>query len=203
MRSRSVCGPQLISISVATDRGRAVGSWRVRPPTAREALAVLACEDLSPEASQARLAPILRSWWPLSMSSALLSRQCRPALALSTARWIVVHGVPDVVHGSAKEVDASPDWDMIAVEVRAVVGITLDEPWPDWIRAASCLGTLRARDGLASLAWYAAAKSTDEGAYHSLVRRAGYAKHEMPRQTPEEGLAAMKSLKQEWTMGVA
>ena len=189
--------PPHILVEVVTLSGRRSETWRVRPPSAREALAVVTLDLEDPGAASARLRPIIAAWWPLSMCAALFALSVEPAVPLAAARWLVAQGVPERPPGAGDaDADAeseAADWDLVAVEVRAVVGLTLDEPWADWIRAAWNLDKIRARLAMTHLAWYAAAKSGDDKAWRQLARRAGYETDR--QQTPEEGLANMRALR--------
>ena len=185
-----------------------LGAWRMRVPTAREAIEVVQMDKDTTAAQNATLRRICAAWWPLSMMATFFCRSISPSLPLAIAQYAVAHCTPAPAADDkqsdvcAQTSEADSEWDEIAAEVVCESGLTLDAPWNDWLLVARHIDRVRARRALNQLSWYTAAKSDKEKAYKDLLKRAGFATPKKRRKnekamSADEGLAAFEALQRD------
>ena len=200
-----------IPVIVGGEKEGELGQWRMRVPTAREALEVVRMGSDATEAQNATLRRICAAWWPLSMMATFFCRSIDPSLPRAIAQYAVAHCTPSNDDDTPSDVcaqtsDGGDEWDDIAAEVVCESGLTLDAPWNDWLLVARHIDRIRARQALNQLSWYAAAKSDKDKAYKDLLKRAGFSKQKKRKKkekalTPDQGLAAFAALQRDMERG--
>lgn len=155
-----------------------LGTYRVRPPSAREAIMLLQVhrEALSDDDAWAVAADVMRSWLPARLWSRLLARTFPRRFALQLAVELLSVGLPEVEtkQGQMKQKAAARSWDSVVSEYLHVYpGASLEEPWPFFVDRCLAIDEVRALDELSAFMPYAVAQ-TGKG-LDVIQRRAGQA----------------------------
>jgi hypothetical protein len=154
---------------VRTAGGVDLGTYRVRPPSAREAISLMEVSGDFDLASE-----VIRGWLPARLSSLLLSRTFTETGAMEVALSLLSVGLPDrESEKAAKKKAQARSWDSVCAEYLHIYpSASLDDPWPLFVERCLRIDELRARDELSQFIAHAVA-TTGKG-IKDVQRRAGF-----------------------------
>ena len=162
-------------VRVATAGGVDLGTYRVRPPSAREAITLIeVCEGEVSEDAFLAASDVLRTWLPARLWSLLLSRAFTRRAALEVALSLLSVGLPDGnAERETKKRAYRRSWDSVCAEYLHVYpSASLDDPWPLFVERCMRIDEIRAKASLDHFMG-AAVASTGKG-LDSLQQRAGF-----------------------------
>lgn len=176
--------PRTVEVRVLVGDGRYahLGSYRVRPATAREGISVMETYQLAVTGDEDALMvvrEIIRGWLPIRLSSQLTSQRFKPVNMIRILVGLLSVGVDDRAKHEAdqKKVETKVremGWDHVVRDYRHLVHGSLDEPWPWFLSQAAGLDELRARAELSFMRAYGSVRSPKDGGRNSIAKRAGY-----------------------------
>ena len=182
-------------VAVVDGEPFSLGAYRIRHPTAREAITLLESGEAAAggdEDAWASVRHALRSWLPLRLFSLLVSERISQANAVRISSALLSVGLPESEkeeHDKRKK-KAEAKWsELVAMYRHAYPQGSLDEPWPFWLDQVMQVDVIRSRDTMEAFQAHAIARTGSKESLASLRKRARY---EEPEWDEEEALERQK-----------